>query len=509
MPIPTSESAGDTTSATLEPQPQTAQGGKPSLLRNTVYLTAAQVATVPLAVINNALMGRFLSAEEFANLYLATTLCSFAVLGLEWGQQGALPALVARDRARTSAYLGTSLTWRLMTSVAISGVLAAVCAVLGYNEGQKWALALAFPITILLSCGGAFKDTIRGFERTDIPALTHVAQHVLCLIAVVPVLLLGGRLHAVLIVNLVVVGLLLLPLRKAVSSLGVRNLGFDRGALKSLFAIGTPFVFFDFAMVLLPNVNATFLSKLTPPEVMAWFSVSQRLIGLLLFPATALVGALYPTLCRLHSEDRTEFARLSNSAIYGTTLLAVPAAVGCALFPEVGVSIFGLPKFAGAIDHLHVMSAFVFLVYFSMPLGICILAANRQRAWALVQGLCVVVSLVGNPFLVPYFQELKGNGAIGTCITLVFSEAMVVACGIALAPRGVFNLELSKSILLAIVSGAAMASVAWLLKPISLFLAIPAALLAYAAVARLTGALNPTTVAMMRGALARKLGRTG
>jgi len=473
-----------------------------------MYLTLAQTATIPIGVVTNAVLGRYLGPEDFGYIYLAGTLCAFAVLALEWGQQGAVPALVARDRSKAAVYLGTSLTWRALMTIVLSLALVLVCEVLGYNSAQKWAVALTFPVAVLLSCGGAIKDTIRGFERTDIPAMAHVAQQFLGLALVVPVLLLGGQLRAVLLSSMLVAALVLLALTRALSTVSVGKLRFDRPALTALFTVGTPFVFFDLAMVLLPNVNATFLSKLASPEVIGWFGVSQKLVGLLIFPASALIGALYPTLCRLQGEDRDEFGRVSRNALYGTALLAVPAAVACGMFPEIGVSIFGVAKFAGALDHLRVMSVFVFLVYFSMPLGTCILASNRQRAWAMVQCACVLVSLCGNPFLVPYFQRLTGNGAIGTCVTLVVSEAFVVGCGVALAPRGIFNRELAKSLLLASLSGAAMGGVAWLAKPISLFLAVPAAIATYAAVAWLTGALQPATVTMLRGIVARRLGRS-
>jgi O-antigen/teichoic acid export membrane protein len=476
-----------------------------SLVRNTMYLTLANAATIPLAVVGNALTGRYLGPVEFGYAYLAGTLCSFAVLALEWGQQGAVPALVARDRSRAGAYLGTSLVWRLLMSLVISVVLALLCQLLGYGSGQKWAVALTFPLVVLLSCGAGFKDTMRGFERTDIPAVAHVAQQLMGVAAVVPVLLLGGHLRAVLLSNMLVAALILLYLRRALRPVGVGKLRFERSALTALFGLGTPFVFFDLAMVLLPNINATFLSKLVPAQVIGWYGVSQRLIGLLIFPATALIGALYPTLCRLHIEDKVEFARVTRNALYGVALLAAPAAVGCGLFPELGVAIFGSDKFGGAVAHLRIMSVFVFLVYFSMPLGSCVLASNRQRTWALVQCTCIVVSLCGNPFLIPYFQKLTGNGGIGTCVTLVLSEAMVVGCGIALAPHGIFNRELGKSLLLAALSGVAMALVAWLAKPFSLFLAVPAAVLTYGVVVWFSGALQPSTIEMLKGFVNRKL----
>lgn len=482
-------------------------GGRNALVKNTLYLTVAQAVTIPLSIANNAITGRYLGPAEFGYLYLATTLCSFGQLGYEWGQQGALPALVARDRSRSGSFLGTSLAWRCLAAVLVAVALAIFCWVLGYDRGLLWAMVIMYPMMLLSSLASAMKDAIRGFERTDIPAVAHVLQQLSMLLVAAPVVMLGGDLRDMLLAQLIVVTVVVLALMRSLRTVGVGKLRFDREALKPLASIGTPFVFFSLAMTLLPTVNAAFLSKLTSVEVMGWFSVSQRLIGLIIFPASALIGALYPTLCRLHSEDQAEFVIVSRSSLYGVALLAIPAALCCGLFPEIGVGIFGIAEFGGAVAHLQVMAPFVFLVYFSMPLGTAILAANRQRIWALVQCICIVVSALGSPFLVPYFQERTGNGGTGTCVTLVIGEALVVICGLLLAPRGLINRELVKSLLLACVAGAAMGVAAFLTKPISLFLAVPAALLTYGVVAWFGGAVQPTTIEAVKGFVGRKFKR--
>jgi O-antigen/teichoic acid export membrane protein len=206
-------------------------------------------------------------------------------------------------------------------------------------------------------------------------------------------------------------------------------------------------------------------------------------------------------------DDKDEFVRVSRGSLYGVALLAIPATVGTALFAELGVGIFGLPKYAGAVSHLHMMAAFVFLVYFSMPLGTALMAASRQKSWTVVQCICVLVSLAGGPLLVPWFQSHYGNGGLGTCLTVVLSELLVVGCGIALCPRGIFDRSLTKSLVLAALSGAAMAVVAYLLKPISPFLAVPASLATYGVVAWLSGALDQPTIAKIKGFVNRKLRR--
>lgn len=479
----------------------------PGLIRNTFFLTAAQAVTIPISVLSNALTGRYLGSEEFGYLYLATTVCGFAILGLEWGLQGSTPALVARDKSQAGLYLGTGLVWRALASLLVSAGLAAVCVLLGYNNAARWAVALSFPLAALNSVAAGFKDTIRGFERTDIPAFAHVAQQVMMVVVLVPVLMLGGQLRALLISQIVIAGITVYFLRRSLKLVGVSSLTFQTDALKKLLGLGTPFVVFGLTMALGPFINGAFLAKLVPAEVIGWYGVSQRLVGLIIFPATAIVNALYPTLCRLHTEDKAEFVKVTRGALYSVALIALPASVGCCVFPEIGVSIFGSQEFGGAADHLRVMSLFVFLVYFSMPLGIATLASDRQRAWTLVQCICLAVSVAGNPFLVPYFQQKMGNGAVGTCLTLVLSELLVVGCGIGLAPRGLFDRGLVKSLVVATAAGAVMFGVALATKPISLFVSVPLSLLSYGLVAWFGGAVQPATVQLFKTKIAGKLQR--
>ena len=57
----------------------------------------------------------------------------------------------------------------------------------------------------------------------------------------------------------------------------------------------------------------------------------------MIFPVTALIGALYPTLCRLWVEDRQEYNATAQGALRAAFVLTVPVAVGCIMFAELGV----------------------------------------------------------------------------------------------------------------------------------------------------------------------------
>jgi O-antigen/teichoic acid export membrane protein len=326
---------------------------------------------------------------------------------------------------------------------------------------------------------------------------------------VISVLILGGRVRATLIAQACAVFVVFLAVWRTLRPVGVGRLSVERGVLRALLVGGTPFVIFNLSMVLQPNIDAVFLSKLAPLEVMGWFAAARRLIGVLLFPAAALIGALYPTLCRLHESSPANFKRTAAGALHGVGLLAVPITLGCALYPDVGVSIFGEEGFGPAADNLRVLSVYLFLVYFSMPLGTILIAAGRQRAWTIVQSLRIVISVALDPILIPWFQSRTGNGGMGPCVVTGISEAIAFVGGLLLLPSGVLDRGLARAMFMAILSGGAMAGTAYLLRQVSPFVAAPLSVLVYAIGLWASGGIRPEQMAMLTGFFRRKFQRQG
>ena len=466
-----------------------------------MYVAVSQVVAMPISVLITAMAAHYLGAEVFGYAYLATTLCTFGFLAVGWGHESVLPAVVARDRSTAGAMLASSLAWRAATSIVVYLLLAFGCYLLRYPAELQWALALTSLLTALNLFVASCKDTIRGLERTDIPAYVHVGQQVIAAVFVALVLLLGGRLRAVLLAQALAAAVVFVGMWPALRPAGVHRLSIRWTTVKSLFAGGTPFVIFGIAMALQPNIDAVFLSKLAPPEVMGWYAVSRRLVGTLLLPATAIISALYPTLCRLYATDARSFAQTTNGAMRTVGLIVVPVALGCGLFPEIGVALFSERAFKPAEDNLRVMALLVALVYFSMPLGTCILAAGKQRAWSIVQCLCVVTSVVLDPLLIPIFQRRIGNGGLGLCVASVISEALMIAFGIALTPRGVFDRKFGRLTVIVLASGVAMIVVAYLARPFGPYVAAPLSLASYVAALLLAGGIDRAQLAAFRAAL--------
>jgi O-antigen/teichoic acid export membrane protein len=476
------------------------------LIRNTFFLALAQVVGMPLTLLNNALQARYLGPTAIGYIYIATTFNAFGFLAVGWGHGGALPALVATDRARAGEFLGSALVWRATTAVVATAVLLVMTKLLGYNSEVLVAVGLVCVSATNSNISDACQYAIFGFERTDVAARRQMVEQLLTVIISSTILILGGGLNAVLIGGVATTSIVLAYVWWTLRPAGIERLSFRPGTVKLLLVRGTPFVFLILAMVLQPYVDTLFLSKLAPGAV-GWHAAARKLIGVLVFPAAVLGGAMYPTLCRLHATDRQGFVQATNGALRSTCLLVFPVALGCYLFPEIGIAVFSRKSFGPAEENLQVLSVFLFLMYFSMPLGNCLIASGRQRTWALIQAVCVAVSLVGDPLLVPWFDRHTGNGGLGVCWTTTLSELLMVAFGVVLCPRGVFDRRFARSLALGAVAGVAMVVTARALSRLNSFAVAPIAVVVYAVVLWLTGGIEKQQIAMVTEMIRGKLGR--
>jgi O-antigen/teichoic acid export membrane protein len=486
--------------------PAAASAPERRVLKNAALLVAAQLVATPISVLVNALMARRLGPSEFGNMYLALTFASFGFLLVDWGQSILLSGEVARARERAGELLGSALLWRACMSALVYAVVAFSAQLLGYSVTFHQVLALIFLGFCFGSLASACQDIIRGFERTDIAAATAIASQLLNALVTVPVLLLGGHLRAVLVAQACCALLGLVAVSLVLRPLGILPVHVRAGTSRALLLKGAPFVLFGLALALQPAVDAIFLSKLASASAVGWHAAARKLVGVLIYPANALIVALYPTLCRLHGEDRAAYCRLTHYALTNTTLLVVPMALGCYLYPALGVQLFNRASFAPAEDNLRILSALIFLCYFSMPISSALVAAGRQRSWAVIQLLCVLMSALGDPILVPWFQRRTGNGGLGVCVVAVASEALMVGLGIAMLPAGVLDRALGRRVVLALCAGGGMWLAARLFSGLTPWLSAPLSVLAYALCLYAVGAIEPTQIEAVRAGLRRRFG---
>jgi O-antigen/teichoic acid export membrane protein len=196
-----------------------------------------------------------------------------------------------------------------------------------------------------------------------------------------------------------------------------------------------------------------------------------------------------------------------RNALRFVTTAGIFAATGTVIFAPLIVNIiYGKASFANAAVDLRVLSAYVLLVYTSVVLGNAIAAARLQFRWAIAQTFCLLVSLVLDPLLIPWFEAWLHNGSLGVCVSVVIAEVAMVATGLFMLPAGSVQRSLLRTLGRSLAGAAAMAGAGLLLADWPV-LAIPASVAAYGGVLWRLGEFDAELIDLARSAILKKTGR--
>ena len=454
-------------------------------------LVLSQLITTPVSMAVQALIARHLGAGPFGAIYFATAVLGVWYLIVEWGGHAQVAAAVARDRTAGARVFATGMLLR----VAMAGVVLAVIPWFGrwmeYDEAVRLALAMVSMKLALQGLGALCLAVVRGFEKTHWQAGSTVFGNLTEAALVVAALMQGGGLREVLLAQVVAAAITLAVQIGMVTRLELGPWRPEAATAAALLRGGFSFLVLDMVLRLQPYVDATFLEHLAPPEALGWHGAASRISGVLIFPALTLNFALYPTLARLWVSDRPTYDSLVRLGLRTVTILGVLAGAGTAIFAPWAVGwIYGTAGFAPAGASLSVMSVFILLVYASIILGPAIAAAGRQWYWCAAQTLCLVVSVVLDPILIPWTQRTFGNGSLGVSLSVGVAEAAMVTLGLFILPQGVVTRELGRTLRHCLIGAAVAAAVGMLLYDVPV-VAVVMMVASYFAVLRLFRELDP------------------
>jgi len=509
--MPQHASGAEATSPVAEPNPASPAaisggGARVGVARGALHLVAGQTTSMVLGVVVTAIVGRRLGASGFGELYLVTSIATFALYFAEWGQMGFVTRTVAREPPVTGHLLGSAVAFRLGAVAVLLPLLAVLTRLIGYPPRVSGLLSLLLVASLPLCFTQVLSIIFRARDRMDLDALCNVCGSLIGAAVSVTAVLLVPRVEAVLVATgitglamLAVYAAVLrrfLPTRPRVSFAGLRE----------LLVGGFPFLLLALAIAVQPYLDATLMSRLAPSNALGWYGASARMVGALVFPAGILGTSLLPTFSRLSVGEPARFQHALRSTLRPVLAMGSLAACGTWLLAEIPVRLlYGRAAFAPTIQVLRAFAPFLGLVYINMVLGYALLASGRQRGLTLAKLGAVLICVALEVHLIPAFQLREGNGGIGVAVSLGAAELLLFFAALFLLGRRIVNRLLARDFATVLLTCGSTVAVGLALAAWSPFVRIPAALLTFAALALVCRLVRPEDARLFRDALRSRL----
>ncbi|HEX9097367.1 MAG TPA: flippase [Candidatus Dormibacteraeota bacterium] len=481
--------------------------GSGRLMRNILMLAGGQMASWLLGLCWTFIVPRRLGPAAMGEFVIAISTASVLAIFISQGASPLVTRDVARDRSKVSELVGGTIVMRLAITVpACVGMLIYIHLV-GFGAQRALVIWLATALFVTVCVSEAFQAAFCGLERMEYVAYASLVGSGLASLLGIGLVLLGGRVVAVMVLNLCL-AILVLGLnfywarqRFAIAWRSARRV--VPYILRAGFSFWIGGLFFTAYLW----IDSILLSILAPARVVGWYGVPTQLFVAMLMVAGVLGTAWFPRLAAAHVEGVDSLRRNARPAMETAIVLSLPIAAGTALVSAPLVGLLYGKGFAGAVPVLAILGACIVPTFVNMMAYQILQADGRQVSWFKVIAIATVLNIAANLILIPHYQA-QGNGAVGAALALLGTEVFELVAAVFLLPWLLGRALLGRAVRTAAAT-ALMAVAVFVVAPAGLFAEVAAGLAAFGIFALLLRVPTSAELALLRGLGLRVRARLG
>jgi O-antigen/teichoic acid export membrane protein len=455
---------------------------------NTAVQVAGKGVVLAIGVVSLAVLTRYLGPSDYGKYTLALMYMQLFGVLADVGLFTTVVREISKAPERTDELVGNTLALRLVLSIAVIALAAAISLVLPYDREVRVAIVLAGAPLLFGMLTTTYVAILQSRLRMGRAVIGDVT----------------GRAASLGLV-LIVVGLdlgfywvLAAAAGGALTTLAVtwsltRRLArirprVDRAVWRTLLKAAVPLGLALAINALYFRADTLIISLYEPYSEVGLYTLAYRILELALVVGTVFLNTSFPVLSHAVAHDEPRALRVIQEQADLFVVLGAPlVAGGLVLAPQI-IDIAGGSEFDGAAEPLRILLGAGALALINGVFGYALIAKERQASalWLNVTGLTFNVGL--NFLLVPRY------GIVAAAVVTVASELLILVGSYPLMRRHFDFFPAPRTLVPALVAAAAMGGVIWLLDDLPLPVLVVLGAPVYAG---LLWALSPTSRAMV------------
>jgi len=444
-----------------------------SFFGNTAALFVMNVASAGLMFFFMVYLARHLGDVGFGKFSFAVSFTGLFGVLVHLGLDMLLTREIARDKGKSSYYVGLAAGIRVLSSIFTVGLIFLAINLMGYPSDTK-TLVYVFGFYVVLSYfARLYKAVLQAHERMDQQALVEIASKLVVTLAGILVLHYGGGLYAVagvfLLGSLVDFLLSMFVCARYYTAVSPRV---DAVEWSRMLTEAFPF-FLSYGLLMVSfRIDVVLLSFLQTDAVVGWYSAAYKFLeGLNMFPDIVVVAA-FPVFSRLYKTSRGRLGAMYSNIVSFFLVLGLPMAVGTTILASDLVGVFFGSQFENAVVALRILVWSEVAVFVYYTTGTLLNAVNLQKTNLRAVALGACANVLINLALIPHFAH------VGAAYAKLVSETLVAAYGIIALHQAGFRLKIGSLLAKVVLASAVMAAVVYHLQWLGIK-AIPVGALTY------------------------------
>lgn len=411
--------------------------------KNSIFLLGSTGVSIITRLAIFPIIARYLGLKSFGFFTLILAISMSLALIANFGAERILSREIATLKRDPNTFFSTSVVMELILSVFL--VLISITLIKLFSPWEKQvnlALMLGIFEQLFFCIGQVYLAAIRGFERMEFDTLANFAHKIGLFGLVLTAVFLDWGLTGIFWARLASSVLFLivsicLTYRLFLSPKLTLNLDYAKYIIVESF----PVMLFSLLLGLIFKVDVFLLGWLKTAEEVALFEGPHRLLSLSQILATSVSFSIFPVLSRAFAEQKTELLQ----TYYDTThkFLLILGMFGTILIYVAGepliVSLLG-SAFSDAALPMQIMSPIIVFLFLILLQTSFLLAVGQQRLNTLAVGISLVVNVVLDLILIPYYSY------VGASVATLFSYFVFMAMSTGFIKKQGLKIHHSKTV---------------------------------------------------------------
>ncbi len=450
------------------------------LAKNTAFMTFASVGQKIIAFVYFLCLARVMMPETTGIFFLATSFITmFSVLS-DLGLTSIVIREIAKDPKNREQYVRRAIGLKLILISFAVIIVSLATVIFQYSDEISRLIFITMIVMILDALALLCFGVLRGSQLLTYEAMSIVIGQ--CVTFLIGGLSLFLNPDVTWLVIALICGSftnLLVASFFVVRTYGRKILKpiFDGKAMKQAIHVMIPFALAGIFTKIYSNVDVLFISKFMTTAAVGIYSVAYKFTYAFQFLPLALSAALYPSLSSTIEHNLQATTKTFSRSVWYIFLMVTPIVFGMWIMAPFLVSLTG-SGYASSAVLLRALIFVLFPSFLEIPFGALLNAANRQKTRMKILGICMLLNVTLDFFLITRF------GLFGVVIaSLVSYSLMIILECIAVVKflPSFLNAIFLKSVVGILLSGFVMFVFSYaLLSKMSLIFLLPCAFLVYA-----------------------------
>lgn len=464
------------------------------IFKNTSWLLISQIITSIFGFVWIVLLARYLGVSDFGIMNFAISFTSIMSIFIDLGINTYVTRDLSRSPELSQKYIGNAIPLKIFLSILSFIATLVILLIMDYNLLSIQVVLLFAIQTIFLSMGWLFNGVFQAFSKMKYQAIGIIINSSLILLGTLLLTYFNLGLIAVALSYMVGSIITLIYLYNNIKNrIIVPKIQIDLDFWKKSIKQAIPFGITGIFTTIYFMIDTVMISFMAGNTAVGIYSSAYKIITVFTTIYTVYTYVVFPLMSKLY-KDSEDLLKISyEKSIKYLIMIMLPFAIGITIYSQDIITLIYGKNYIFAGDVLKILIWNVLFIMINGASTSLLNSSNSEVAVTKINGLACLVNVVLNLFLIYYLSYI--GASIATVITGVI--IFIFMTYIILKNKYKPDKSLIYGIVKICVSGLILAIILLILN-LSMWIALPVAIIIYLIGIYLTKSLDSTDKAVIK-----------